>query len=755
MKILKAIFFPIIFIILFSPKFVKADLPLLNWKVYTSLSNFSDFTLTNNGELYAASNGGLFILNLNNGQKTIMNNLNGLWDNDLSSIYYDSQSHMIYTGSTSGAINIIDEQHRTEIILDIYKSNFVDKKINEFISDGNKIFIATNFGLVAFDLTKKVFTETIIKFGDFSTNTAVNQCLILNNKIYLATNEGIAYTSLDSQLSVPKSWTTISISNAQGKIPLENIAEQDGNIYVSSDNMIYKIQADSLDTVVTATSKIRNFTKHNNRIYFTIDYTLVNLDLVEFPVKLSSLANKIYFFDNINLPNTPINLNYPVIASTNSGISYFKDNDYVNIIPNTPSSNLIYRLTTDKQNNLWVSTGKNPSHGFMKFDGTTWTNYFYEKDPQIITDGYINVTLADNGKAYCSSWGQGVLVIDSSNNNFINYNNKNSPLTGVATSDSFVVIGDIQEASDGTIWIVNYGETSQGPLLVALDKNNNFYSFVNCNQPDYRWYLRMVIDRSGTKWVASTQSGGLYYFNEMGTLDNTSDDICGAITTSNYPNLASNQQSALAIDHNDILWIGTPYGLSSIFNTSSVLYNQKPIVRNISLLANQVVNDIYIDAVDNKWIATNEGVWVLNPDATEVLTIINTSNSPLQTNIINTVAGNENTGKIYIGTNLGLYEIETLNVKPNINYSLKCYPQPFYVTKDMDLIIDGLATSSDVMISTISGKVVRKFSTDSRKIVWDGRDDLGNLVSSGIYLVYAQSRTGNVSGIQKIAVINN
>jgi hypothetical protein len=743
-----------IFILCIFTLNLKSDLNLLSWKVYTSLANISEATISKSGKIYAISSGGLFIYNLNQKTSSNINNLNGLWDNNLTAIYLDENNGDIYVGSSSGAISKINENNEVKVILDVYKSTFLDKQINSFIGNGNLLYICTNFGLTVFDKSKNIFVETIMKFGDFSTNSAAIKSLLFNGKIYIITNEGLAIASLNDQLTDPKSWATYPIKGLPGGANFRDILEFNGDIFIASKNYIFKFANDSVSNILNEITEIHNLSVYQNKLYYATDYKLLDLNKYDFPLELKSPTSKIKFFNPIDNVKDLINFNLPLIIYQNAGIAYPEKSTYKLITPNSPSSNIFYKLSTDKEGNLWAATGKSPSRGLMKFDGKNWENYFVEKNPEIKTNGYIFVSTLDDGSVMGSSWGVGALKIDK-NNNFSFYNNLNSPLTGISTDPNFVVIGNIKQAKDGTIWMVNYGETSSGPLLVAIDKNNKFYKFQNCVNENYRWFLDMVIDGNNTKWVASTLSGGLFYFNENNTLENTQDDICGNITTASYPNLSSNQQNCLAIDKNDILWIGTSYGLSSIFNTSAVLLNQKPIVRNVKLLSNQVVTGIYVDPVDNKWVATNDGVWVLNPDATEVITIINNTNSPLQDNIILSIAGDDVNGKVYIGTNNGLYEVSTLNVQPFANYNIQCYPQPFNLKKDINMVIDGLATNSDVMITTISGKLIKRFSTNSRKILWDGTDELGSLVSSGIYLVYSQSRTGSLSSVQKIAIIND
>jgi flagellar hook assembly protein FlgD len=48
---------------------------------------------------------------------------------------------------------------------------------------------------------------------------------------------------------------------------------------------------------------------------------------------------------------------------------------------------------------------------------------------------------------------------------------------------------------------------------------------------------------------------------------------------------------------------------------------------------------------------------------------------------------------------------------------------------------------------------VRRIETSSKNAIWDGKDNDGNIVPAGIYLVIASSIVSNSSGAAKIAVV--
>ena len=728
--------------------YAQGEFKILNWNVHTSFTNPLDIAVDDENKFYFATQGGLLIYDFKTGTNQTINSGNGLWDNELTCVYYYPRTKQIIVGSSSGALYLIDKNLNITTMLDISKSNFANKSINSITSLDNNLYIATGFGLLVFDSKKMIFLETISKLGSFSPNTSVNKVFIDENKIYLATSEGVAYNYVSSRLQNPSGWKTIGNSNKSIQL-FDGISTKDGIFFISK-NDVFKLENDSLKFVLSDPVEIKNLINFKGQTLYTTGYLILDLQKNRIGSDPLYPCNKIIFDTN-----NKISINEPQIYLYREfGFGFIQNGKQVQVIPNSPITNQFWNLSFDDYGNLWVGTGKGPSKGVMKFDGKNWVNYTQEINKEIKINNIVSVFADSDSIAYASTWGRGIMKLNYKSNKIEYFNRQNSPLRGIATDQDWIVMGRIQKDKKGNLWAVNYGETSAGPLLIAIDNTGKFYEFINCRNSTDRWYFDMVIDDNGTKWVASTLSGGLYFFNEKNTLDNPNDDVCGTLMSSIYPNLPSNEQTSLAIDRNGILWIGTPEGLASIYNPSAVIMEQKPIVRNIKALAKQSINDIYVDAVDNKWLATNEGVWVLNPDASEVLAIFNTDNSPLKTNRIRTISGNPQEGRIYIGTDLGMFEAVTLSVEPTDDYSIKCYPQPFKPKVDMELIIDGLANQSEVWITTTSGNLIKRISTNSRRIVWDGTDENGNLVGTGIYLINAQSRLTNKGSVQKVAVIN-
>jgi flagellar hook assembly protein FlgD len=91
-------------------------------------------------------------------------------------------------------------------------------------------------------------------------------------------------------------------------------------------------------------------------------------------------------------------------------------------------------------------------------------------------------------------------------------------------------------------------------------------------------------------------------------------------------------------------------------------------------------------------------------------------------------------------------------MRPLADFALTCYPQPFSVGGDRQMVIDGLAPDSDVKIMNVAGTMVAALQLRGRQAIWDGQDVGGNIVPPGIYIVSASSASAGTAAVTKFAV---
>ncbi|MGA2298636.1 MAG: hypothetical protein ABSG15_13905 [FCB group bacterium] len=701
------------------------------------------------GVIWAGTSGGVFTYNKSTGDYHEYRNNNGLLSLNISVVKCNPAKKIIYIGTDEGNLDIVTEDNKWTHITDIVSQKFSYPKINDIFFGDTLAYIGGGFGLAVFNQKQNVFVESVNKLGDFPPNTNVNQIITVNSDIWLATDKGIAKTSLNNSISVPQVWQNYSETEGLYDPPIVAVTYFQGNLYAASYHNIYKFNSGTFTVIdsVPSYSKIKNFTSDSTTLYFCNEFTIKEVGGPTINVTHPSSINSIAINNNM------------MVVCYDKGIGTIENKSLTIFTPNTPYSNLFLNLSVDPNGVLWSATNTS-GQGIMRLESNTWTNFNEASDTALKSDAYFMIFATSDGRAIASNWGTGFTIIDKTTDGykFQNYDTTNTPLQGVRDHPGFVIAGGCREDSDGLLWIVNYGETSPGPALVALDKKGVFHSFINNVSPTTRGFLPLAIDNYGTKWLGSSETppAGLYYINDNGTLDDVSDDRWGLFTVSNSA-IPDNTQTALAVDNFGMLWVGTTTGLSVLLNPSSVIQGNgsNAIFRTITLLPSEYVNDIMVDALNNKWIATNDGVYILNPDGDQVLTIINTNNSPLLTNEVDALATDPNTGTVYFGTRSGLFSATSLAVKPLQSYNITCHPQPYNPLKNSELIIDGLAQDTEFRILSIDGTLIRDITVTGRKASWDGRKDNGELVSSGIYLIVASSSSIGASSVGKFAVIRH
>lgn len=716
------------------------------WTNYSDMSNVSNVVAIN-GDIWASTIGGAFKYHIADSSYIKLTKAEGLSSQALISCAVDNYGK-IWFGSAEGYINVYNPSTKTvSKIIDIFNSKQAQKQINNISIVGDSVLIAFDFGLAIINANTLAFIDTFQKLGSFTALSRVFK-VFKSSVIYACTDKGVAIQIAGTQnLSVPESWNNYNLST--------------------------DIQADSATKILVFNNKILLSTSKGvfqfvNNIWspFILTGSSVNDMFVSGTSLLLITNDQVYQYSGSQLTkiyeNTALSFNSVTVANdgtiyiaTSSGLMQLKNSITKIIHPDGPGSNTFINLSVDLSGVLWVATGKDVSgKGFLKFNGSNWTNYNKLNYPQLPSNGYYNVYAAPDSAIYLSNWGNGVTIFK--NNSFTFYNTSNSPLPGISKSSIWAAISDIKTDSKGNSWILSDEAVPSNPLN-ALTTQNKWYSYSFSNfSISSNITGSLLVDQNDTKWfVVSGNGAGLYYFNENKTFDNLNDDTEGYLSHNDGLLSLSSDVLSLALDKNGYLWIGNDNGLNTILDPSRP---KSTLVSNYGLaVSGQTINCIAIDALNNKWIGTTQGVFVLSSDGTQLLNQYNSDNSPIPDNNIVSIATDDKSGIIYIGTNYGLSSLKSSAIQPKDSFAkLFIYPNPFILQNGNtnSVSIDGLIKSSSIKIFSISGTLIRNLTTPGGRIgYWDGRDNSGNFVSTGIYILVAFDEGANNVATSKIAVI--
>lgn len=692
------------------------------WDSYTCMNNIIN-AVEVNGKICALSEGGVFFFNPVNKQFDKVTRTEGLESVSYSALYTDGKK--VYIGSNEGLIDIIDPTDLTvSHCYEITKSSYSNKKINSISSSGDSLLISTAFGLVILNKNDKTVIDSYLQIGTNDNTTNAKFAEKISNKLYIVTDAGIAIQKDNvKNLSTSDAWNITASFNTAN---LKNIIK-----LLKNGNTLAALTSNDL-VEITPTVQIKY---HYSQLYDVI-----------YNDGYQILTNNSVMKDNANLYNISgfsakklIKFNNDFWFVTNTGL---RSSNNVVFNPSGPFSNFFYKIAVDKSQNIWATNGfKENSQGFYKYSITSdiWKNFNLQ--------GYHNLFISSDNSVYFANWGGGfikikdTLIVDA-------FNVNNTPFVGIPDNAKYLPIADINEDSQGNLWVLNH--QSAIPEILGCYASKKWYMFKNSASDATTIYLGMIIDQYDTKWFYSFDAKGLFYLNENKTFSNTTDDKYGVLSTSNSIN--SNKIQALAVDKFGELWVGSDKGINIIPDPG----NPKQNISNVYNMRSQNISQIIVDPLNRKWVATKTGgIILLSADGYEILANYNSTNSPLPSDNINSIALDSKTGVLYIGTDYGLYSLKTSGVNPEITYNLNVYPNPFYlVDGSKNITIQGLVKDSQVKILSIDNRLVNDFTTEGGGVTkWNGKDKSGNLVASGIYFIVAFDRDGNNISKTKIVVI--
>ncbi|HEX2867472.1 MAG TPA: two-component regulator propeller domain-containing protein [Ignavibacteriales bacterium] len=727
------------------------------WRNYSNMQNVRSAQASSDG-IWAATAGGAFFYSFSDSSYQKLEKAEGLSSNSLTSLAVD-RNGKVWLGGEGGSIDVYDPVKKVfdKKILDISSLDKGQKKINSFSLTGDSVYAATDFGISLLSSGDFTFKDTYLKLGSFPSDTKVNS-VYYKDLLYAATENGIAAQKPGTtNLSAPESWN--NFTTAQG-LPANSVSRIAG----------FK------DTIITATALGLAYL-NGNYWYNYLPQFFGGLTVVDILVKADSLyiatpeSISLYYNGKVSqLAQAPPNAQFTGIISANShGIFTSTTKGLIVPAPNPnpafyypegPSSNLFNGMSVDKDGNLWSGSGSGEgATGFYVYNGQKWTNYDAANVPAPNNlNQFFKTYISPDNTPYVMSWGEGFLRFQ--NGHFQLFNSSNSPMGGVPENPAFVVVHGLSTDSRGNLWALTYKSANKTPLY-ELKADSTWQSFTSTKFfSKVMLGFELLVDQYDTKWMIISETGqstgnAVYYFNQENPLNPDGDydeNGLGVISSSNSP-LNSSSINALALDRRGELWIGTSAGINVIPDTQ----NPRNNIGTVEPLRSRVVNCITVDALNQKWVGTQQGVFVVSSDGTKLISNYTSSNSPLPSDVVNSIAIDNNTGTVYMGTDYGLTSVTTTAVKPQESFTgMFVYPNPVVIQNGspVNITIEGLVRDSDIKILSISGKVLNTFTSPGAGVaVWNGKDMDGNYVASGVYIIVAYDRDGTNVASAKVAIL--
>ena len=759
---------------------LHAQIAMGTWRLHVATGSAIDVA-NSDQYIFTAYENGILRYDFTSKEKRIYTSVQGLSDIQISTILYDSIQNALYVGYKNGNIDKITSTQTINIPALKQTQIPGSKKINRFYRDNDYVYVATDFSVLQLDPNKDEIKET---FYPTNGTVPIIDVTVVGPVIYALTPGKLLLAEKANPLLPSQSaWTNDNRLESLFANSYAAIEKSNNELFV-----LFKTDAYGADSVyhLTAAGKelltdypfsleINNLTNHSGKIDVLADMAVLsyNMDL-----ELSESVLSFY----LGITFDPLQMcfanNNKWIADEKSGLlCIIEDVSYLQITYPGPQKNDFYSMDWQK-GKLAMATGrlefKSPGYlknGLYTFEDEEW-DY---SDPvntaewdSIDIHDFIDISVNPTNKeeiAVSTYSAFPLSVVNKKEGTCEVYDNLNSPLQLSLAGNGWALASDVCYDESGNLWVLN-GLTNR-PLSV-LDKNGTWYPFDCGVNARNKYTTKMVIDYKNNIWMA-TESAGLFGYNYNKTLSNASDDKVVNISSAelNSIDINSSNITAIAVDFDNEIWIGTDAGFAVLYNSEGVFdaavgdINPQRIKVNFEgnveyVLGSTHITDIEVDGGNRKWIATaSAGILLLSADGSEILEQFTKDNSPLISDNIYDLKIDHNTGELFIITDLGLVSYRANATYEDPEYSnVVVFPNPVRPNYEGLVTIQGIRYDSDVKVTDISGNLVYKTTSNGGTATWNGRTLDGQKAAAGVYLIWTATNLGSSRKVGKVVLVN-
>ncbi len=739
------------------------------WSSFYSYDQITGVVGAKNELVYGLAENSLFSYDPAANEVVPITTVNGLLGDNVNIITTSNNYMMVgYQNGILGFHNLTDG---SAVLDNSIERNITipgnNKAINSFLLKNKTLYISANYGISSYDIANNRFIESYF-FGVNNSQIQVNQTALVGTSLYAATEEGLYKASTDDpNLVLESAWS--KIAEGQWKA-----------IGLINNTLLGVVQSGAVSICIVLINDVAVESHRENG-------TLLWVDINENALILS-FSNKILSFDADQLVSTLATATGNLSGQTFSSATQLGDNLFIGtsgsglllhnpsetrvVSPSGPLRNEIFDLSVAAENDIWIAHGAfnqyyNPyplnAHGISRLNEGVWQNL-----PFSSLSGAKNIVSVvpnpnDINQVFACAMHQGLLEI---NNGVVGtlWNQTNSGLEsldpvelGQNPNYRSVRVRDVAFDSEGSMWSIT-SFVAKG--LKKRSVGGNWQSVdllpVLSSPAKAGGYSKLEISPNDEIYFGSSSSGLIGYTEINGV------PVLRSIGITE--NLPSEDVRSVALDYDDNLWIGTINGLRVLYGARRI-FTQDVLASTVvmeeggnvgELLASQNIKAIEVDGNNQKWVATDgAGVFLFAEDGKKTIHHFTKENSPLPTNFIQSLAYDNQSGKIFIGTSSGLVAFQGNAFAPSETLeNIEVYPNPIRPRYSGPLTIRGLQADCVVKITDIVGNAVYETLSTGGSVQWDMNSFSGKRVRSGIYLIFVTTKDGLDSSVEKVMIIN-
>ncbi len=706
------------------------------WQTFTNSNDITALSYGHNA-IWASTTGGVLRVDaddLDNVRKFVnTDGLGGIYINTIA-----ADQNYVWAGSINGRLSRYEpssNQWKQFLFVDRDGAPLV---INDIYPDGDLLWVATNIGLSLFDVERHggEIKETYRGFGDIPSGTGVEAVTIYNDTVWAVTNMGLAFASKDDpNLLDFTHWESADITTLSG-LPTDDLTEitvYSSAIWIIGQEYAIEILKNgnqiSVGEILETDNDINSVHVISSSLYLgsqsgiLLEYSDGAIDTVE-SLDADSIVSAI----------TDIN-GQPVVGTSGEGIVINQGQTWTTAGTTGPVENEIVDITQSSDGRIWMIHN---SGNVSIYDNGQWNNIRLPRGDllSIEDDSDGNVWVGRfGGDVYRISPAMEIDSFDNNNSSLIG-NNDNLP-----SSLGYIVIPDMHFDANGIMWFACFRGHVKRPI-----------SFYSPEQDQWSYYtesgfltesrIQTIFSYDRSLW-AGFENDGLYrieYFDDP--FDPAGLEFTHYTRQSNLP---SENVRIVTADINGKIWVGSDMGLAGIEPDSTPFFGRLQLPENVG----PQINDILFDARNNMWVAASNGLAFRESGGFE-FEDFSAANSDLISDNINSIHIDDEL-RLWIATDRGLsllsYDIG--EVTDNVE-EVFAYPNPYIITDQNERVFFNYIDEVEIEIFSLDGRKIKTILSNSG---WDGTNESGDKVASGMYLFYIRDDNTGESYTGKIALI--
>ena len=689
---------------------------------------------------------------------------NILSDNTISQIFYDWENKLLFVAYANSNIDVIDQAGKVtnisnikDIIVRVHSyslnpetgdlQDYTGKEINDINFANGRAYVATGYGYVCID-------ETTLKVvRNYDLGRKINSVAVIGDEMLILSKSYCYHGTIEDEDPINHYTKESGSFNGCRMYPIN-----ENSVFIMGPSTLYNyefvnsvpvltelVAARSNSVQKTPTGFIANFPEQT--YYYTFDPTgKVGTKVgsaVGYATSNPDGDGTVWINDANGLHVSGSTAYYKINSLTTDAPFWLRYNGDLNKLYAGSSGpiSLINIVATNVPNIINTYDGNNWSNATAyTASGSGYDFVFNPLDPRMyIRAGWKNLYKVVNDQLVTT------------------YNNSNSKLSTRKCHPAF--------DNYGNMWVVTpFGLPESPVLLLPKDKVFNTTSaktdwlvpagFEALNTGKMQRSRFLVSKKNNVKIFSDCDysgaiTGRIYCWdngNEDPMVDTYQLSSIGHFVDQNNSQVSWTYLCHFEEDREGMFWVGHDMGLfvfdpDVVFDAAPAAV--RPYVTKFSegqgyLCEGYTVYDIGVDRDNNKWIATNNGVYFVSPDGSEVYNHFTIENSDVPSNLVYTVECDTVHDRVYIYTDNGIAEYIVNGDATSINFdNVYAFPNPIEPDFTGMIKIANLMDNSYVTVTDRDGNIVAQFGPVVGSALWDGSGADGERVPTGIYNIYA------------------